>query len=88
MRFLVLIDYTDMEARARTVDAHRAYVAAARASGDISESGPFADGKGGIYVLKAADESVARAFVDADPYYRDGKLKFTIRGFTSAFDPA
>jgi uncharacterized protein len=86
MRFLVLIDYTDMEARARTVDAHRTYVGAARASGTITESGPFVDGKGGLYVLKVADESAARAFVDADPYYRDGKLKFTIRGFTSAFD--
>jgi uncharacterized protein YciI len=86
MRFLVVIDYTDMEARARTLDAHRAYLAAARASGKVSESGPFADGKGGMYVLNAADERAAKAFVDDDPYYRDGKLNFTIRGFTSAFD--
>jgi uncharacterized protein YciI len=86
MRFLVLIDYTDMDARARTIDAHRGYLAQARARGDVSESGPFADGKGGMYVLKVADEPAARAFVDADPYYRDGKLKFSIRGFTSAFD--
>jgi len=86
MRFLVLIDYTDMEARARTLDAHRAYLAAARLRGDVSESGPFADSEGGMYVLKVADERAAQAFVDNDPYYRDGKLKFTIRGFTSAFD--
>jgi uncharacterized protein YciI len=86
MRFLVLIDYTDMDARARTIDAHRVYLADARARGDVSESGPFADGKGGMYILKVADERAARAFVDADPYYRDGKLTFTIRGFTSAFD--
>jgi uncharacterized protein YciI len=87
MRFLVLIDYTDMEGRARTIDAHRAYLAEARARGDISESGPFADGKGGMYVLKLADERAAQAFVDQDPYYRDGKLRFAIRAFTSAFDP-
>jgi uncharacterized protein YciI len=86
MRCLVLIDYTDMDARARTIDAHRGYLAQARASGDVTESGPFADGKGGMYVLKVADEAAARAFIDADPYYRDGKLKFTLRGFTSAFD--
>lgn len=86
MRFLVLIDYNDMEARARTLDAHRAYLAAARASGEVSESGPFEDGIGGMYVLKVADDRAARAFVDNDPYHRDGKLNFTIRGFTSAFD--
>jgi uncharacterized protein YciI len=86
MRFLVLIDYTDMDARARTIDAHRAYLADARARGDVSESGPFSDGNGGMYVLKVADERAARTFVDDDPYYRDGKLAFTIRSFTSAFD--
>ena len=86
MRFLVLIDYTDMDARARTIDAHRAYLADARARGDVSESGPFSDGNGGMYVHKVADERAARTFVDDDPYYRDGKLAFTIRSFTSAFD--
>jgi uncharacterized protein YciI len=86
MRFLVLIDYTDMEGRARTLDAHREYLAAGRASGAVTESGPFADTKGGMYVLKVADERAAQAFVDNDPYYRDGKLKLAIRGFTSAFD--
>ena len=86
MRFLVLIDYTDMEGRARTLDAHREYLAAGRASGAVTESGPFDDARGGMYILKVADERAARAFVDADPYYRDGKLKFTIRGFASAFD--
>jgi uncharacterized protein YciI len=86
MRFLVLIDYTDLEARARTLDAHRAYLAAARERGDVCESGPFADGKGGMYVLNAADERAAQAFVDQDPYRKDGKLTLTIRGFASAFD--
>jgi uncharacterized protein YciI len=86
MRFLVLIDYTDMDARARTIDAHRTYLAAARANGDVTESGPFGDRKGGMYVLNASDERAAQRFVDEDPYYRDGKLSFTIRQFNSAFD--
>ncbi|HKW44386.1 MAG TPA: YciI family protein [Candidatus Eremiobacteraceae bacterium] len=86
MRFLVLIDYTDMGARARTIEAHREYIAAARDRGDVTESGPFTDGEGGVYVLKVADEHAARAFVGEDPYYRDGKLRFTIRSFTSSFD--
>lgn len=86
MRFLVLIDYTDMEARARALEAHRAYLAAARERGDVTESGPFADGKGGVYVLKAADERAAQAFVDDDPYRKDANLRLTVRAFTSAFD--
>ncbi|HLJ85003.1 MAG TPA: YciI family protein [Candidatus Eremiobacteraceae bacterium] len=86
MRFLVTIDYTDMEARARTVDAHRAFLAAARAEGRVSESGPFVDGKGGFYVLHAADDEAAKAFIRDDPYNRDAKLRFTVRGFNSSLD--
>jgi uncharacterized protein len=86
MRFLVLIDYTDLEARARTLDAHRAFLAAARAEGRVSESGPFVDGAGGFYVLHAADADAAQAFVRDDPYNRDAKLHFTVRGFNSSLD--
>lgn len=81
MRFLVLIDYTDMSARARAVDAHRAYIGRGRADGKVIESGPFADGKGGMYILDVADEAAAEAFVDADPYRRDAGLALTVRRF-------
>jgi uncharacterized protein YciI len=86
MRFLVVIDYTDLEARARTVDAHRAFLAAARAAGRVSESGPFVDGVGGFYVLHAADADDAQAFVRDDPYFRDAKLHYTVRGFKSSLE--
>jgi uncharacterized protein YciI len=86
MRFLVVIDYTDLEARARALDAHRAYLTAARADGRVSESGPFVDGAGGFYVLRAADADTAQAFVQDDPYYRDARLRFTVRGFNSSLD--
>jgi len=80
----VLIDYADMAARERTVDAHRAYLARGRADGKVVESGPFADGKGGLYVLDVADEAAAAAFVDADPYRKDGRLPFVVRRFASS----
>lgn len=86
MRFLVLIDYTDLAARARTVEAHRAFLAAARAEGRVSESGPFVDGAGGFYVLHAADDAAAQAFVREDPYNRDARLRFTVRGFNSSLE--
>jgi uncharacterized protein YciI len=79
MRFAVLIDYTDVEARNRALDAHRAYLAAGRERGVVVESGAFADGKGGMYILELPDEAAARAFVDADPYRTQAKLTMTIR---------
>jgi hypothetical protein len=83
MRFVVLIDYTDMEARNRALEAHRAFVAAGRDAGAVVESGPFADGKGGMYVIEMPDEAAARAFVATDPYKTDANLSLTIRQWQS-----
>jgi len=83
MRFVVLIDYTDMDARNRALEAHRAFLAAGRENGTVVESGPFADGKGGRYVNEVPDEKAARAFVDADPYLTQARLKMTIRQWQS-----
>jgi uncharacterized protein YciI len=81
MRFVVLIDYTDMEARNRVLEAHRAFIAAGREAGTVVESGPFTDGKGGMYVIEAPDEAAARTFVATDPYKADAKLAMTIRNW-------
>ncbi len=84
MRFLVIIEYTDMDARARTVDAHRAYLAAGRADGRVVDSGPFADGMGGMYVLQVPDEAAAQAFVAEDPYRKLGGQRLTVRAYASS----
>lgn len=84
MRFLVLVDYTNMEARARAVESHRAYIAEGRRSGIIVDSGPFLDGGGGMYVLETPNESAAQRFVASDPYFKDAQLGFTIRAYRSA----
>jgi uncharacterized protein YciI len=83
MRFVVLIDYTDMDARNRALEAHKAFLAAGRERGVVAESGPFADGKGGMYVIEVADEQAAHAYVDADPYRTQAKLAMTIRQWQS-----
>jgi uncharacterized protein YciI len=83
MRFVVLIDYTDMAGRERALPAHKQYLAAGRAAGTVVESGPFADGKGGMYILEVLDLVAAEAFVAADPYKTDGKLAMTIREWQS-----
>ena len=64
-----------MEGLAR---AHRDYLAAGRTQGVVTESGPFADGKGGMYILNVADEAQARAFVAEDPYTAAG-MRLTLR---------
>lgn len=84
MRYVVLIDYTDMAARNRALDAHKAFVAAGRERGQIVESGPFTDGKGGMYVIEMPDQAAADAFVDTDPYRAQAKLKLTVRQWQSS----
>jgi uncharacterized protein YciI len=84
MRFLVLIDYTDMTARAKAVEEHRAYLGKGRDSGIVVDSGPFLDGAGGMYVLDTPDEGTAQRFVAADPYFKHAHLGFTIRAFKSS----
>ena len=83
MRFVVLIDYTDMVGRERSLPAHKEYLAKGRADGTVVESGPFADGKGGMYILEVPDLAAAHAFVAADPYKTDGKLTLTVREWQS-----
>ena len=83
MRYVVLITYSDMEARNRALEAHKAYLAAGREQGVVVESGPFADGKGGMYILEFPEESGARSFVDADPYYAEARLAMTMRQWQS-----
>jgi uncharacterized protein YciI len=73
-----------MDARARTVESHRAYLAAGRESGVVIDSGPFVDGGGGLYVLQVSGDAEAQRFVAADPYFKDGHLGFTIRAYKSS----
>ncbi|MBV8171981.1 MAG: hypothetical protein JO219_08630 [Candidatus Eremiobacteraeota bacterium] len=87
MRFAVLINYTDPAGRERALPAHREYLAKGREQGIVIESGPFADGKGGMYLLEVADSSAARAFVEADPYRTDGKLELIVREWNSVQGP-
>lgn len=41
-------------------------------SGKVLAGGPFTDGSGSLMVIDFEDEAAARAFVDSDPYTREG----------------
>ncbi len=76
----MLIDYTDLSARERALERHRRYLADGRERGVVLESGAFADGLGGMYILELPDEQSARDFVASDPY-TEANLKMTIRAW-------
>ncbi len=79
----MLIDYTDLAARERALERHRRYLADGQERGIVLESGAFADGKGGMYILELPDEQSARDFVASDPY-TDANLTLTIRAWLAA----
>ena len=81
-----MIHYSDLAARERALEHHRAYLAKGREAGFVVESGPFVDGRGGMYVLQVSDEAMARAFVDADPYVKEAHLHVVMRAFKSALE--
>jgi uncharacterized protein len=83
VRFVVHIRYTDKAAREAALPSHRAYLAAGREQGIVVESGPYADGRGGMYILNAVDEGAAQAFAAADPYSAAG-MELTVRRWYSS----
>ena len=73
-RFVLLFRYSDPDLRARVRPRHLEYVAALHEAGQVVSAGPFDDGSGALVVYEAADESEARALVDADPYAVEGVM--------------
>ena len=54
------------------VPRHRAYLEALRAQQRIELQGPFGDGSGGAYLLRAASLDEARAIAHDDPTHTSG----------------
>jgi uncharacterized protein YciI len=62
-----------LERRAPLREEHLALARAARERGELALAGAFSDpADQALLVWATEDESVVRAFVDADPYVRDG----------------
>jgi len=57
---------------------HRRFLDELRAQGRIERSGPFADGTGGAYLLRAADLADARAVAWRDPAHVSGGWEVTV----------
>jgi uncharacterized protein YciI len=94
MHFLLLYDLVDdyVERRAPLRDEHLGLASAAHERGELVLAGAFAEpADGAALAFRADDESVVRAFVDADPYVREGLVtSWRIRQWTVVIggDPA
>jgi uncharacterized protein len=71
LTYTVADDYLDRRGEFR--DEHLELARAARARGELALAGAFADpADAALLVWSTADRSVVEAFVDQDPYVRNG----------------
>jgi uncharacterized protein YciI len=63
------------------VPAHQAFLTELHAQGRNEMHGPFGDGSGGAYLLRAGDLDEALAIVHRDPAYTSGGWEITVRGW-------
>lgn len=59
--------------------AHGAYLQQLDANGTLVLSGPFADRKGGMVLIRAESEDAARAIAEADPLVLHGVDRYELR---------
>jgi hypothetical protein len=59
--------------------AHGAYLQQLDAAGTLVLSGPFADRKGGMVMIRAESEAAAREIAEADPLVRAGVDRYELR---------
>lgn len=60
---------------------HLAYLAELDAQGILVLSGPFTDRRGGMIMIRVADEAAARAVAEADPLVARGLDRYELRAW-------
>jgi uncharacterized protein len=64
---------------AELVRAHVAHLQQLEAAGQLVLCGPFADGLGGMVIIRAESEAAARAIAEADPFVASGAESYELR---------
>lgn len=77
-RYLVLL-MRKSQVDPAVVSAHRDFLAELHAQGRNEMHGPFGDGSGGAYLLRANDQDEAMMMVQRDPAYLGGGWEITVR---------
>ncbi len=79
-RFVVLLTaIAGRQADPALIRRHVAYLRMLDREGRLVMAGPFADGEGGMIVLRAADLTEARRIAADDPFVQEGVRAFTLR---------
>jgi len=64
--------------QAEAGEAHKAFLAALTEQGVLDATGPFTDGSGGAYLLRAADLATATELAHRDPLHITGSSTLTV----------
>jgi uncharacterized protein YciI len=68
---------------AAVVKPHHAFLDRLREQGQLELTGPFTDGSGGAYLLRAESLEAALAIVHADPLHVTGSSELTVREWSA-----
>jgi uncharacterized protein YciI len=75
VKFIHLCHYIDdLNKVAELRPAHRQYMALLDSQNKLWAAGPFADGKGALFIYEAQDSHAAKDILHADPYFTGGVL--------------
>jgi uncharacterized protein YciI len=87
MKFAAVIEYIQDKDKIQSVrPAHRQYLAALLAKGQLAISGPFLDDYGALIVYEANSPEEAEALLKADPFHQGGIfVRWTIRPWNPVF---
>ena len=61
------------------IRAHVAWLRSLQAAGSLELAGPFADGSGGMVILRADTAAEAEAIARSDPFVRSGLRRLDLR---------
>jgi uncharacterized protein len=76
MKYANYIRYIeDQDAIAAIRPAHRQYLAGLLAEGRLAAAGPFADGRGALFIYEADTGAAAEDFAARDPYTLGGVIR-------------
>lgn len=81
MKFAAIIEYSQDKAKIAAIrPAHRQYLAALKANGQLAASGPFIDDSGALIVYEADSAAAAEQVLQGDPFHANGIfLKYVLR---------
>ena len=82
MKFVVILEKCVSNDRFQeVVPDHVKYMTELHARGVLIAAGPFLDGNGGMLLIEAGSEEVARAIAEADPFIKTGVERYSLRSW-------